>query len=677
MKKTKLFNQLNPLKFKHFSRHGYSLFSVLGKEVLVGVLSIPTLTYAKADGVGILPLAKDSLSREEVKLDEVVVTGSRAPLTALQTAKLVAVITHDDIQHAAAQSITDVLKLATGVDVRQRGGFGVQTDICIDGGSFDQVTILLNGINLSSPQTGHNAALFPISIDDIERIEVLQGASSRLFGAQAFSGAINIVTRAAAKSGAKLSAEAGSYGTFGGNASLNIARGAWSNHISGGYRQSDGGTEHSDFNQRRTFYMGNYASKHIDMEWQTGLFEQKYGANTFYSASFRNQYEETSRYMASVKADIKLLRDDALHILPSLYYDRDYDHYQLIRNMAGAENGENYHRTDFYGGGLNAYLSWALGKTAIGGEVRKERILSTALGELMDESRFKRVESTERYYDKRAERTNASFFVEHNIVLSKFTLSAGLLANKNTGLDSKYRFYPGIDIAYRPSDSWKIYASWNKSLRMPTFTDLYMSNALQQGDKELRPERCDAYKVGARFRERGISAVVSGFFSHGKDMIDWVYLAETDRKSHCLNVSKLDNLGASVEVALRPQEWLGDVCPVTQIKTNYSYIHQKHEATQDIFRGLTALSYLRHKFVAQLDHRIWSNLSASWSFRWQERMNGYHPYAKLDGKVQWSVPRYSLYVKADNITAHRYRDFGGIPQPGAWFMAGATINLDI
>jgi iron complex outermembrane receptor protein len=58
-------------------------------------------------------------------------------------------------------------------------------------------------------------------------------------------------------------------------------------------------------------------------------------------------------------------------------------------------------------------------------------------------------------------------------------------------------------------------------------------------------------------------------------------------------------------------------------------------------------------------------------------MNGYHPYAKLDGKVQWSVPRYSLYVKADNITAHRYRDFGGIPQPGAWFMAGATINLDI
>ena len=171
-----IFNKRSPILFKHFSRKGYALFSCIGREVLIGTLSISTLTYAKADGISTrTDFASDSLSREEVKLDEVIVTGSRAPLTQLQSAKIVEVITRDDIHRAQATTINDILKLATGVDVRQRGGFGVQTDISINGGTFDQITILLNGVDISNPQTGHNAADFPVSLQDIERIEVLEG----------------------------------------------------------------------------------------------------------------------------------------------------------------------------------------------------------------------------------------------------------------------------------------------------------------------------------------------------------------------------------------------------------------------------------------------------------------------------------------------------------------------
>ena len=159
------------LHFKHFTRRSYALFSCLGREVLICTLSVATLTNAKAEGISTKPvasaLALDSLSREEVKLDEVLVTGSRAPLTALQSAKIVAVISRDDIQRAEAASVNDILKLVPGVDVRQRGGFGVQTDISINGGTFDQITILLNGMNLSSAQTGHNAADFPVLLSDI------------------------------------------------------------------------------------------------------------------------------------------------------------------------------------------------------------------------------------------------------------------------------------------------------------------------------------------------------------------------------------------------------------------------------------------------------------------------------------------------------------------------------
>ena len=61
--------------------------------------------------------------------------------------------------------------------------------------------------------------------------------------------------------------------------------------------------------------------------------------------------------------------------------------------------------------------------------------------------------------------------------------------------------------------------------------------------------------------------------------------------------------------------------------------------------------------------------------RWQHRMNGYHPYAKVDANMLWRQPRYELYLKADNLTAHRYYDLGGVRQPGLWLMAGASIHL--
>ena len=269
--KTTTFNKRNAIVFKHFNRKGYSLFAALGKVVVIGVLAVPTLTYAKADGIATKPSGEnaDSLSFGEQRLDEVQITGSRAPLTVAQSAKIVEVISRDDIHRAEAQTINDVLKLATGVDVRQRGGFGVQTDISINGGTFDQITILLNGVPLTSPQTGHNAADFPVSLEDIDHIEVLEGAAARVFGSAAFSGAINIVTAAPhsfhigketgekaedqqrgdnQRIGASVALEGGSFGTFGGDARVSLSpslRGkgqGWSQSLSTGYTQSDGGT---------------------------------------------------------------------------------------------------------------------------------------------------------------------------------------------------------------------------------------------------------------------------------------------------------------------------------------------------------------------------------------------------------------------------------------------------
>mgnify|MGYP003185991101 FL=1 len=672
------FNDRQALRFKHFSRRSYALFSCIGREVLICTLSVATLTYAKADGISTKPaataMAADSLGRQEVKLDEVLVTGSRAPLTALQSAKIVTVISRDDIQRAEAASINDILKLATGVDVRQRGGFGVQTDICINGGTFDQITILLNGVNMSSPQTGHNAADFPVSLSDIERIEVLEGASARVFGSSAFNGAINIVTRTDKESCVRVSAEGGSFGTFGGDAGLSLRTGSVSQQLSGGYTQSDGGTANSDFKRRRMYYMGSWESRYVNLSWQGGLSSQDYGASTFYSARFNNQWEATRRFMASALADIRPFADERLVFSPSVYWHRDVDHYQLTRGKEGAKNGENYHRMDVYGAALNAHATWLLGKTAVGVDLRKEHILSTAYGTLLDESEWTAIHGSDRHYDHRGDRTNTSLFLEHNVILGGFTLSVGVLANRNTGLDNRFRFYPGVDLSYRPSDNWKFYASWNKALRVPTFTDLYTSNSAQQGDPNLSPERNSTFKIGTRYRTRGVEAVLSGFYSEGKNIIDWVYPTAESRKYQAMNIGKLDNMGYSADVTLNMDELVPGSF-ITRIKAGYAFIHQKHETDREIFGSLYALEYLRHKATFQLDHRIWSRLSASWTVRWQERMNNYSPYTKVDVKLMWTAPSYSLYVKADNITCHRYYDLGAVRQPGLWIMAGGSVRI--
>ena len=674
------FNDRQAMRFKHFSHRSYALFSCIGREVLICTLSVATLTYAKADGISTKPaataMAADSLGRQEVKLDEVLVTGSRAPLTALQSAKIVTVISRDDIQRAEAASINDILKLATGVDVRQRGGFGVQTDISINGGTFDQITILLNGVNMSSPQTGHNAADFPVSLSDIERIEVLEGASARVFGSSAFNGAINIVTRTDKKSSVRVSAEGGSFGTFGGDAGLSLRTGNVSQQLSGGYTQSDGGTANSDFKRRRMYYMGSWDSRYVNLSWQGGLSSQDYGASTFYSARFNNQWEATRRFMASALADIRPFADERLVFSPSVYWHRDVDHYQLTRGKEGAKNGENYHRMDVYGASLNAHTTWLLGKTAVGVDLRKEHILSTAYGTLLDESEWTAIHGSDRHYDHRGDRTNTSLFLEHNVILGGFTLSAGVLANRNTGLDNRFRFYPGVDISYRPSDNWKFYASWNKALRVPTFTDLYTSNSAQQGDPNLSPERNSTFKIGTRYRTRGVEAVLSGFYSEGKNIIDWVYPTAESRKYQAMNIGKLDNMGYSADVTLNMDELVPGSF-ITRVKAGYAFIHQKHETDREIFGSLYALEYLRHKATFQLDHRIWSRLSASWAVRWQQRMNNYSPYTKVDVKLMWTAPSYSLYVKADNITCHRYYDLGAVRQPGLWIMVGGSVRIGL
>lgn len=699
MNKSYLKLKKDVIRWHQFTRRTDAAFLSLGREINIGTLTVATLLCSYAQTAGAQSVNGVSQSDERsITTKELEVTASRVALPMNQTARIVNVITREQIEECPAQSVNDLLKYVSGVDVRQRGAFGVQTDISINGGTHDQIVLLLNGVNFSSPHTGHLAADFPINVDDIERIEILEGAASRVYGTSAFSGAINIVTKKGKEKSLNIGAQGGSFGTFGADASISLPTksGKTHNEISGGYTQSDGGTDNSDFQKYKAFYQGGTSLREADIDWQLGFSGQNYGANTFYSGKYPNQYEENRRFSGALSAKTK----GRIKLSPTIYWNRAMDHYQLIRDT---HTGENFHMADVYGLSVNAQTTWALGTSAIGADIRNEGILSTSLGRPMEEKMYVDIPGHDGQYTKKDNRTNICYFVEHNVLLNRWTVNFGVMANMNTGLDYRYRLYPGVNVSYRPTDNLRLYAAWEMAQRMPTFTDLWYKSPTQEGNQGLKPEKTNDFNIGAQLRSKGVSAELKGFYRKNSSMIDWVlYPSDVENgytTYHAANF-KLDNMGYSVSAKLLVNELEGMGNSVLRsIGVDYSYINQDRHDDTEIYSSNYAMNYLRHKFVANADFKLAKGLTAQLSYRWQDRMGhfikytrytddegktqytsrakDYTPFGLLDLKINWSTPKYEIYLQGNNLTSYKYYDIESVRQPGFWFMTGAKIKLSL
>lgn len=673
------------MRFRRYSNSSYAVFSTLKSPVSIGVMTVAMLASAPVSGISAQTAEKNNAGEKLYELEEVEVTGSRVPLTVSQAARIVTVLDREAIAAAPVQSINDLLKYAAGVDVRQRGDMGVQTDISIRGGTFDQITILLNGINICDPQTGHNAADFPVELSEIERIEVLEGPAGRVYGTSSLVGAINIVTRTAKDSGAEVFADGGSYGYFKGGAIVSHVKNGLSNQVSGSYSRSDGfsrskaGNLNADFKYARLFYQGRYENDQVDVRWHAGFTNKDYGANTFYSTLSDEQFEHVRKYYTAVQAETK---GDVYHFKPSVYWSRSDDRFEFYRGMP-EKSPFNYHQTDVYGVNLNNYIQTFLGKTAFGAEFRNEGVRSTSLGEPLNYP--VKVPGADADFTLGLNRTNLSFHLEHNIVLRRFTLSAGVIAVKNTGNEMKFRFYPGVDASYQFARDWKVYASYNTSLRMPTFTELYYSVGGHKADKYLKPEEMQAVEVGVKYLRPGIRGTLSLYRYHGTDMIDWIkdISQGDDAPWQSVNHAVINTMGAEASVLVDIRELMQRDAFVRSVNVSYSYINQDKETTPNL-QSKYALEYLRHKFVAQANFRIWKLLEMNVSYRCQDRMGNYQkgnsmvpyePYSLVDARLSWNAPQYKIYVEGNNLLNKTYYDHGNIPQPGIWVRAGASYRF--
>ena len=660
-----LFNQRKALCFRQFTRKGYALFACLGRVVTIGVLSVATLQSASAasdDFSSTAEASDDSHQKvdKEATLDDVEVTGSRAPLALGQAVRMVTVLSREDVQAAPVQSINDLLKMVVGVDVRQRGAIGAQTDVSIRGGTQEQIAILLNGINICDPQTGHNAFDLPCDVSDIVRIEVLEGPAARVYGTSSLVGAINIVTKSQ-HTGQSLRMEGGSFGYMSTADRVAINSHSLSANFtrSDGYSRSKAGHLNSDYLGGKVFYQGSYDGEQVLLNWHAGLSTKGFGSNTFYSAKYDEQYEKTTKLFAALQGETS----GWMHFKPAIYWNRSYDRFELIR---GDESKVpfNHHRTDVFGINLNSYFNWSLGRTALGAEFRNEDIVSGNLGEPLN--------APHNDYKFGLNRSNLSFHLEHNLLLSRFTLSAGFIAIKNTWNEMPFTVYPGIDASYRIGERWKVYASYNSSLRMPSFTELYYSVGGHKADKYLKPEELQAVEGGVKYESRALTVKATVFHNHQRNTIDWVMdTRDADPIWKSVNLTKVNTLGQEITVNGQWAKINGQL--------SYCHLHQsKSEA--DYLQSQYSLEYLRHKLTAQLRMHLTESLDLTLGYRWQDRMGQYttidgevrhyHPYSIVDARLAWTKDSHSLYLQGNNLTGHRYVDYGNVPQPGCWITGG-------
>jgi len=685
------FNMKRPvLVFRQFGNKGYSLFSCLGREVVCSVLSVATLTYASAESVSTHPVVSDSAAMttaREMLLEEVSVTGSRAPLTRSQAARMVTVLEQSDIQQAPVQSINDLLKYAVGVDVRQRGPIGAQTDISIRGGTSEQIILLLNGINICDPQTGHNAMDLPVDLSEIVRIEVLEGPAGRIYGTSSLVGAINIVTRPKSSTSGDITLEGGSFGYGKLSARANVRSGRWNNQWSGGYSRSDGysraktGTLNTDFKGGRAFYQGQYEDEQLRLNWHLGIADKGWGSSTFYASpkwQADDQYEHTTKVYSALQIGSRRGR---LRTSGSIYWNQNRDRYEGYRGQP-EKMKYNYNRTDVYGISLNSYFDWQktdngiANRTAFGAELRNEDLVSGNLGEPLSQPQH--IGGTDRDYTLGLNRTNISAFLEHNVLVDGVTVSAGLVAVKNTWSNMKMTVYPGVDVSYRPDNRWTLHASWNTSLRMPSFTEMYYKLQGYSADPHLKPEEMSALEIGATLRTKRWTASLTAWHHHGTNMIDWIMDTSKGKDAvwESVNHTKVNSIGIEAGARLTMDNWY--------VGADYSYINQDKQDDVNIVSQY-ALEYLRHKLVGKAGVMLTKKLNLGLVLRWQDRVGSYtdfdgqahkyRPYVLADARLTWQEAKWKAYVEGNNLTGTRYHDYGLVEQPGLWVVAGVNIRL--
>ncbi len=581
------------------------------------------------------------------------------------------VISKNEIQNAPIQSIEDLLEYAVNIDLRQRGIDGIQSDISVRGGSFEQVLILLNGIKINDPQTGHHSMNIPVSIQQIEKIEILTGGGTRIYGNYAYTGVINIITKKESTNSLLLASGENSFKSIeinGFHKSNDIKH-----TISVLNKSSDGYVEGMDYKTNNLFYQASLEKNNFSSLLNIALIDKKFGAYSFYTPKYPNQYEEIQTGIYSFQFSYEL---DNLTINNKIFKRTNQDEFILFR-----ENPEwyhNFHKTDLYGFDFNIAKKTKTGSNVIGAEMVYDNIISNRLGDtLMEQIAI----DENNFYTLGSNRTITNFFVEKNITHNKLSISTGLMMNISNNNESE--IFPGIDLSYLFSEKLTISGSFSKSMRRPNYTELYYSSPTNQGNKNLKSEFSKNSELSISYLDKNHRSSITFYKRNGENLIDWI-LMDGDSIWRTQNLTNISFSGFEFSSLIKlPKEFYNRL-KLNSVKLNYAYNHA--DSSSIGFQSAYVLDFLSSNFSMSLNQKF-ESINISWKLSRQDRKGSYidflsnneieyEPFTLISTRVTKQIfNNNSLFIEIYNLLNKDYVDFGNVPQPGRIIRGGLRINF--
>ncbi|WP_152973312.1 TonB-dependent receptor plug domain-containing protein [Lacinutrix mariniflava] len=580
------------------------------------------------------------------QLDSVIISSTRIDLPFKENSRTITVISASDIKTSAATNVADLLQQVAGVDIRRRGTAGSQADLYIRGGGFDQTLLLIDGIKMDDAQTGHHTMNAALPIEVIQRIEIIKGPAARVFGQNAFTGAINIVTKKNLENSVSLNLETGSFGQLNAGVTVGTELENSSHIVHVGKLTSEGYRNNSDYDNSNYFVKSTFNKKAQAIEMIATFFDRKFGAENFYTTNPDfNEYEETQNSLIGFTTTFKT---EKFKIKPRIYWKRNEDLFLLKREDPSFFR--NLHITDKIGAEVNASYTSEAGVTGFGVDVSKVYLRSNNLG---NRNRFM---------------TNV--FLEHQFKLldNKLDITPGIAVSYFS--DFKFQAFPGLDVGYKINNNLKVYGNMGYTYRIPTYTDLFYNDFRTTGNADLEPEEAFAQELGINYNTNTFSTSLAFFNRDAKNLIDFLRPNTTEEIYTATNITEVNTKGFEFDASYNFK-----IIDFNQtLAVGYTFLE---DDILDQNKNLSrySLNTLKHHFTTRLSTQLFKNLRQNIIYKHAERTTG-QSYNVWDASLVLSLKQVELTATASNIFDADYIETGFTPMPPSNVLFGLRYNFN-
>lgn len=548
----------------------------------------------------------------------------------------VTVYSAGDIDSLAVQDIPGLLEQVASIDITGKGTPGSQADVSIRGSSFEGVLLMVNGITVRDPQTGHFSLDLPVRLESVERVEVLRGGGSAMYGSSAAGGIINIVTRT--DTDMKVNVSGGSF------ASTDVL-------VSGGREFSGGSAVVSAYRERSDGYRdgmdllrfggdmtARYEQGPMAVTWHAGGMRKKFGARDFYGPY--PSYEET------------------MTLLGTLHGQYRFDNGSQVRIRAGARgHGDDFlldrakpdgYRNTHYNRSYVAAAEYVL-------PVSSRWIMTTG-------AESQRIGITSGSFGSHADTDNAIY---SSLRMTSHRFDGSLTARYDSGFRNEHMFTPSAGISVRIADDTRFRVRAEKSFRSPTYTELYYDSPANKGNLDCDAETSYHLEAGME-KTAGQSRVdLAVFRRQASDVIDWVSEG-TDTVWRVVNHGEIDTRGVEMNV----------IVPVASrftCRAGTTILTQDVERREGI-RSKYALNPSLRTFAGSLNAVLWRGASGGVSIRYEDHAeSGSHIPVGI--RFTQNAGSIRTVIGVRNLFEDDYEDLPGLPAPGRWITAGMEYRL--